>query len=216
MKINKIVIDSSDSITDLCMLGKLYGTDKSPYNTNSTLHKHPYTAVYDFIFGPLRYMYLEIAEIGILDNKSMMCWREYFPHAKLYGFEYDHNRLTKAVIDNLQNTEYHYMNVKAEESIQVSLEGAGCKFDIIVEDSTHEFADQIRFAKIATKFLKPGGILVIEDIFRNASEQQYVEQLNELSAYYSSATFVMTEHKLKHSPGWDNDKLLILYRNETD
>jgi hypothetical protein len=216
MKINKIVIDSSDSITDLCMLGKLYGTDKSPYNTNSTLHKHPYTAVYDFIFGPLRYMYLEIAEIGILDNKSMMCWREYFPHAKLYGFEYDHNRLTKAVIDNLQNTEYHYMNVKAEESIQVSLEGAGCKFDIIVEDSTHEFADQIRFAKIATKFLKPGCILVIEDIFRNASEQQYVEQLNELSAYYSSATFVITEHKLKHSPGWDNDKLLILYRNETD
>jgi SAM-dependent methyltransferase len=216
MKINKIVIDSSDSITDLCMLGKLYGTDKSPYNTNSTLHKHPYTAVYDFIFGPLRYMYLEIAEIGILDNKSMMCWREYFPHAKLYGFEYDHNRLTKAVIDNLQNTEYHYMNVKAEESIQVSLEGAGCKFDIIVEDSTHEFADQIRFAKIATKFLKPGGILVIEDIFRNASEQQYAEQLNELSAYYSSATFVMTEHIFKHSPGWDNDKLLILYRNEVD
>lgn len=216
MQISKIIIDSSDACTDLCRLGKTFGTDKSPYNTDPNLHKHPYTAVYDFIFGPLKYKNLNIAEIGILDNKSMMSWRAYFSNAKLYGYEYDHNRLTKAVIDNLQNTEYHYMNVKAEESIRVALEGAGCKFDIIVEDSTHEFADQIRFAKIATKFLKPGGILVIEDIFRSASEQQYAEQLDEISAYYSSATFVETEHRLKHSPGWDNDKLLILYRNEVD
>ena len=93
---------------------------------------------------------------------------------------------------------------------------ANCKFDIIVEDSTHEFDDQIRFAKIAVKYLLPGGILVIEDIFRDASEQEYKTQLDSLSEYFSSATFVMTEHMFKHSPGWNNDKLLILYRNDRE
>lgn len=214
MQISKIIIESSDARTDLCRLGKTFGTDKSPYNTDPSLHKHPYTAVYDFIFGPLRYKELTIGEIGILDNKSMMCWRSYFPHARLVGYEFDHVRLGKASNDGLGNTEYYYMNVKDKDSIETGFNAADTKFDIIIEDSTHEFADQIRVARVATKFLKPGGILVIEDIFRHASEQQYAEQLDEISAYYSSATFVVTEHKLKHSPGWDNDKLLILYRNE--
>ena len=39
MMINTLKIDSSRSKTDLCELGKLHATDKSPYNTN--WHRHP-------------------------------------------------------------------------------------------------------------------------------------------------------------------------------
>lgn len=216
MLINRINIDSSNSITDLCSMGIKYGTDKCPYNQNPHLHKHPYTTVYDFIFGPLRYKQLNIAEIGILDNKSMLCWREYFPNAILHGYEWFDDKIANALRDRLENTFYHKMNVKDEISIESALQFANCKFDIIVEDSTHEFDDQIRFTKIAVKYLVPGGILVIEDIFRDASEQEYKTQLDSLSEYFSSATFVMTEHIFKHSPGWNNDKLLILYRNDRE
>ena len=86
-------------------------------------------------------------------------------------------------------------------------------FDIIIEDSTHEFNDQIRFANIAYKHIKPGGFLIIEDIFREESEQRYVDALADISKYFSSMTFIVTEHKNKHSPGWNNDKLLVLNRN---
>lgn len=216
MLINKITIESSDSLTDLCAMGIKYGTDKCPYNQNPHLHKHPYTAVYDFIFGPLRYKQLNIAEIGILDNKSMLCWREYFPNATLHGYEWFDDKISNALQYNLENTSYYKMDVKDAVSIDDGLQFANCKFDVIVEDSTHEFDDQIRFAKIAVKYLKPGGILVIEDIFRHAKEENYQLALDDILKYFSSATFVMTEHNLKHSPGWDNDKLLILYRNDRE
>ena len=164
-KINSLIIDSTNSKTDLCVLGTKYPTDKSPYNTENTItpngsgHRHPYTAVYDFIFSSIRYKEISLAEIGVLDNMSM-------------------------------------------------------KYDVIIEDSTHEFNDQIRVCNLAHKHLNPGGILIIEDIFRNIDEDRFLEGISEVKKYYSSITFVMTEHELKYSPGWDNDKLLILYRND--
>ena len=75
-KINRLVVDSSDSMSDLCRLGIDHPTDKSPYNT--TLHRHPYTPVYDFLFAAIRYDPIVFGEIGIERNQSMVCWRSYF------------------------------------------------------------------------------------------------------------------------------------------
>jgi len=211
MRIEKLVVDSTESTTDLCRLGVKHPTDKSPYNESDSLHKHPYTAVYNLLFSYMRYNPIVLGEIGILDNMSMLCWREYFPNATLYGYEYSEMRLQKALSDKLSNTVYSKMDVKDVESIQEGLQST--MFDIIIEDSTHEFNDQIRFANIAYKHIKPGGFLIIEDVFREESEQRYVEALRETSKYYSSMTFIVTEHKNKHSPGWNNDKLLVLNRN---
>jgi hypothetical protein len=211
MRIEKLVVDSTESVTDLCRLGVKHPTDKSPYNESDSLHKHPYTAVYNLLFSYMRYNPIVLGEIGILDNMSMLCWREYFPNATLYGYEYSEMRLQKALSDKLSNTVYSKMDVKDVESIQEGLQST--MFDIIIEDSTHEFNDQIRFANIAYKHIKPGGFLIIEDIFRSESEQRYVDALAGISKYFSSMTFVVTEHKNKYSPGWDNDKLLVLNRN---
>lgn len=218
-KINSIIIDSTNSKTDLCVLGTKYPTDKSPYNTenivtpNGSGHRHPYTAVYDFIFSSIRYNELSLVEIGVLDNMSMKCWREYFTKTKLYGFDYSQKYIDEGNSLNLENTTYDFINVKSIESIDESLGKYG-KYDIIIEDSTHEFNDQIRVCNLAHKYLNPGGILIIEDIFRNIDEDRFLEGISEVQKYYSSITFVMTEHHLKYSPGWDNDKLLILYRND--
>ena len=211
MRIEKLVVDSTESVTDLCRLGVKHPTDKSPYNESDSLHKHPYTAVYNLLFSYMRYNPIVLGEIGILDNMSMKCWREYFPNATLYGYEYSEMRLQKALSDKLSNAVYSKMDVKDVESIQEGLQST--MFDIIIEDSTHEFNDQIRFANIAYKHIKPGGFLIIEDIFREESEQRYVDALADISKYFSSMTFIVTEHKNKHSPGWNNDKLLVLNRN---
>ena len=39
MKINKLIIDTTNSRTELCDLGVKYPTDKSPYN-NDSKNKH--------------------------------------------------------------------------------------------------------------------------------------------------------------------------------
>ena len=211
MKINSITIDSTNSVTDLCLLGVKYPTDKSPYNPDDTLHKHAYTSIYNLLFSNLRYKDIKLGELGILDNNSMLSWREFFPNAKLYGFEWFDERLDKAINDNIDCT-YIKMNVKDVNSISDGLTGAGSKFDILIDDSTHLFEDQIKFVNEAYKHLNPGGILIIEDIFINANEEDYFKAIN--FEHFSSATFIFANHNLKNSLGWNNDKLLVLHKND--
>jgi SAM-dependent methyltransferase len=210
-KINSITIDSTNSVTDLCLLGVKYPTDKSPYNTDTSLHKHPYTSIYNLLFSNLRYKNIKLGEVGILDNHSMLCWSEYFTNAELYGFEYFDSRLEKAINDKI-NCKYIKMDIKDVNSITEGLSFAGSNFDILIDDSTHEFKDQIKFINEAHKHLKAGGILIVEDIFIDAYEQDYANAIN--LDYFSSATFINANHNLKNSEGWNNDKLLVLYKND--
>jgi SAM-dependent methyltransferase len=213
MKINSLIVDSSASVTDLCKLGVKYPTDKSPYVVHSG-HRHPYTAVYDLLFMPLRYKPIKFAEGGIAENMSMKCWRDYFPYAELHGFEYDSTYLNNALNDNLTNTTYRYMDVNDTDSIANCLELTGGKFDVIIDDMIHDLRRNMLFAHTAYRYLKPGGYLIIEDIFRDVDENLYAESLEPVSSYFSSMTFVITDHINRYSPGWDNDKLLVLCRNE--
>lgn len=212
MQINSISIDSTNSITDLCLLGVKYPTDKSPYNNDKSLHKHAYTSIYNLLFSNIRYESIYLGEVGILDNHSMLCWREFFPNAKLFGFEWFDSRLEKAINDGIDCT-YIKMDVTNPSSIEKGLTNVNNQFDILIDDSTHVFEDQIKFINVAYKYVKPGGFLIIEDIFINADEKEYAEQLKHISKYFSSATFIFANHDLKHSPGWNNDKLLVLHRN---
>lgn len=217
MLINKLIVDSSDYVSELCTLGEKWATDKSVYNTQENLHKHPYTAVYNLLFSSLRWKSdLKVAEVGILDNKSMLMWRDYFPSATLYGYEWFDDKIENAISQNLPNTFYQKMNIESTSSIEKSLKWANCKFDVVIEDSTHKFEDQIRFIHSVYKYMSTGGILIIEDVFRNRHENQYSKELKNLEKYFSSATFILTEHLLKYSPGWDNDQLLILHRNDVE
>lgn len=211
MKINSITIDSTNSVTELCLLGVKYPTDKSPYNTEVNLHNHAYTSIYNLLFSNIRYKDIKLGELGILDNNSMLSWREFFPNAKLYGFEWFDERLNKAINDNIDCT-YIKMNVKDINSISDGLSVAGSKFDILIDDSTHLFEDQIKFVNEAYKHLNPGGILIIEDIFINANEEDYCKAIN--LEHFSSATFIFANHNLKNSLGWNNDKLLVLHKND--
>ena len=164
MHINSILIDSTNSITELCLLGVKYPTDKSPYNTDGNLHKHAYTSIYNLLFSNSRYNNLRIGELGILENHSMLSWREFFPNAKLYGFEWFDSRLDKAIRDSIPNCSYFKMDVTNPLSIEEGLLYSGGDFDILMDDSTHVFEDQIKFINVAYKHLKPGGFLIIEDI----------------------------------------------------
>jgi len=214
MQINSISIDSTNSITELCLLGVKYPTDKSPYNTDGNLHKHAYTSIYNLLFSNIRYNDLRIGELGILENHSMLSWREFFPNSKLYRFEWFDSRLDKAIADGIINCDYIKMDVTDSKSIEEVLTNTGSNFDILMDDSTHMFEDQITFINVAYKHLKPGGFLIIEDIFISANEEDYSKQLDHLSDYFSSATFIFANHALKHSPGWNNDKILVLHRND--
>ena len=138
---NKVFIDTSLSTTKLCELGKKFPTVKSPIQL--TGHRAGYTGVYSLLFSSLIDKTITLAEIGILDNNSIKMWRNYFKKAKIYGFEFDEKRIKKAKKHKLNKTYIRKINVHNEKDITESFKKTKTRFDIIIDDSTHIFEDQI-------------------------------------------------------------------------
>lgn len=210
--IDKVVIDSTDAFTELCRLGRTFNTDKSPYNVIS--HRHPYTAVYSMLFSPFKGRAIRFAEIGVAGGASARLWDAYFTHSdtRIEMFDRDADFLKHA--DEITSERVHcsLMDVQKEGDIQRALQEQGGDYDVIIDDSTHGFEDQIRIVKEAFPLLKPGGILIVEDVFRATEEAKYERELIDILGQCSTSYFVMCEHMARWSPGWDNDKLLVLVK----
>lgn len=207
-------IDSTLVKSELCKIGQKFGTDKSPYNKK--LHRHPYTSVYNLIFNNLKYKKFNFAEIGILNNKSIRMWREFFPNAIIYGFEFDEDLITNAKLQKLHNVFYKKIDVKDKMSIKSSFDKTNRKFDVIIDDSTHNFVDQINIIKNTLPYLNTGGTLIIEDIPKDKneySEEKFFNSLKNELKYLDFFNFIDCDHLNKFSKGWNNDRILILVKN---
>jgi len=210
--IPRLVIDSSDAITELCRFGKTVGTDKSPYNVYR--HRHPYTAVYSMLFASLKNKAVKFAEIGVATGNSALLWELYFtnPDAQIHMFDRDEDFLSHGRSLVGRRFTFAPMDVAKDGDVARALQQG--EYDIIIDDSSHEHGHQIRIIKEAWPLLKSGGILVIEDIFRSTPEEEYTREIFQAGILEecSAAYFVVCEHKDRWSPGWDNDKLLVLVK----
>jgi hypothetical protein len=212
MKIDSITIDSTNACSPLCQIGAVFNTDKSPYNAQSELHKHPYTAIYNLLFTPYQDKSFIFVELGIEWNASMKMWDKYFTKAKLYGFEYYQEKIDLALKDKLKKVKYELIDVTSEESMAKKFNKLTKAPEIVIDDSTHIFEDQIKIIKTVLPYIASGGMLIIEDIFRDEQEIKYTEVLEKVSNLISYATFITANHELEYTPGWNNSKLLVIYK----
>jgi predicted O-methyltransferase YrrM len=214
--IPRIVVDSSAAETELCFLGNIAGTDKSPVVSAALRHRHAYTAVYTMLFAPLKERAIQFAEIGVAGGNSALLWHMYFKHPEtvVHMFDRDQKFLTSAqeLVAN-PTMKFSLMDVGVNGDVARGLKESNAGlYDVIIDDSSHEHGHQIRIVKEAFPLLKQGGILIIEDIFRSTPEEEYTRPLGAIIHQCSAAYFVQCEHKDRWSPGWDNDKLLILVK----
>jgi SAM-dependent methyltransferase len=216
MTINKIIFNSNNTNTDLCKLGSLFQSDKSPYNSGQW--RHGYTPFYDILFSSMRYKEINIGEIGILKNASIQMWRMYFSNANIYAWDSNPDLLEYARGQNLENVYYDQMDASSEDSIKECFDKTGVKFDIIIDDASHQFWDQIKVIRTAYNYLNPGGYLIIEDIDSSKDEFQYYQEISAYNhtMYFSNMSFIETDHNNKMTYPFDNDKLLVLIRNKIE
>ena len=210
-KISQFTINCHESITELCVIGGHTGTDKSPINARTT-HRHPYTPIYNMLFAPFEEREITMGEIGVAAGASVALWRAYFTKAHLFFYDRDENFLNFSRARNFKDTSLHLMDVKETQSICDGLAKAEGGFDILIDDSSHDFDDQIRIIHAAIPYLKSGGILIVEDIFRKRPETDYAKKLEGVFDQFSFAAFFTCEHIYKFSGDWDNDKLLYLVK----
>ena len=213
-EIKKLIIDTSYYHTDMCELSLKLTTDRSPYNVYGHMgHRHAYTGIYDYLFKNFRYENLNICEIGVLYNEGIKLFREYFINSKIYGFDFDNKYLEEAKNDKFKDVFYDFMDVRNKKSIINAFEKLKISFDIIIDDSTHNFQDQVNIINSVYPFLKTNGYLVIEDIYKNRPEYSEIKYYNEIKDKlhnFSDYYFIESLHNNEWSPFWNNSKIFVL------
>jgi len=212
-----VTIHYHSESTELCEIGKKYDTDKSSQRSNVThyRHCHPYTLFYDSLFNNRRNEPLQIAELGILYGGSLLMWKDYFKYAHIYGFEFNEKLIDKFKKNcNNDRITLAKIDVKNANSIIHAFSTLDVMYDIIIEDTTHQFEDQIRVIEQVHPYLKPGGILVIEDIFKSTDVTEYQNALQPILHHFQSYYFVELDHDNRYSAKWNNDKLFVLVKRE--
>lgn len=128
-----------------------FGTDK---NTS-----HSYGELYDSIFAKYRDNATSILEIGVFSGASAQVWTEYFPNAHVNGVDITLSRVRFGK-ENPRITFY-----EMDGTTQATRDAfASKKFDIIIDDGSHNPNHQIASFKLFASLLADDGVYIIEDI----------------------------------------------------
>ena len=200
---NTIFIDSTHGRTGLCDIGAEMNTDKSPFSLESACcrHRKGYTAVYEMLLSPLRGKKINFLEIGIEAGASIRMWERYFTHADLFAFEYFQEKIDHCS-KLVTKTKILKTDAGSKEALDETFRAAGASFDVVIDDSSHELEHQRNIIATAPKYIKSGGVLIIEDLYRNDPEDIFDGVIED---HFSFSTFVICHHDNRVCE--NNDKL---------
>jgi SAM-dependent methyltransferase len=204
-----ILIDSSLHKTSLCSLAEKYKADKGPYSIGSINmgHRKGYTAVYEMFFAPFKNKKVNFLEYGLQNGDSLLMFKEFFADMKYYGIDNNNDSIERCRQLNVEDAQYYRVNVSLPDEINETLSSTNVEFDVILDDSSHVISDQLVIIKESTKYLKSGGLLIIEDLERGWDENIYAPIQDFINENFSFESFIVCHHNNRLC--WDNDKIWI-------
>lgn len=166
--------------TKLNNLCDQYGSDKGSniFQLGGACYQwpsHTYTQIYNFLLSPIRNSIKNVLEVGIGTNHtdtpsnmgatgapgaSLKVWRDFFPNAKIFGFDIDHRIL-------FEDTRLKTFQCDQTDSVSVmaAIEKTGVDFfDLIIDDGLHTFHAGKNLFESAFQKLTPDGYYFIEDV----------------------------------------------------
>ena len=137
-------------------LVKIYQKFSAPEGSGDKGTAHSYIEnYYHHRFDKIRLNKLNILEIGVSTGLSLEMWCEYFPNSNIIGVELDNinykpsnNRIKLIIGDGTDSKTYKDIG----------------DLDIIIDDGSHVFTDQVFSYAILYDKLKKCGIYIIEDV----------------------------------------------------
>ena len=133
------------------------------FSTDKSRDDHAYVNFYSSIWDHRRTKTMNVTEIGVAGGFSLQVWTRYFPKALIWGV--DPYPSAVAVTNANYLPHVHLLNEScldknAVEKLQFSLNS----MDIIIDDGPHERETQEVTLRNFWKYLKPGGLYIIEDV----------------------------------------------------
>ena len=119
---------------------------------------HSYIPVYNDLFDSLKNKPIKLLEIGVSRGYSLFTWKNYFKNAELImGIDYQPRITFKK-----EGVKLLYCDINNMDYVNKNLDNL--KFDIIIDDGSHNINDQIFAFNYLKSRLNPNGIYVIEDV----------------------------------------------------
>jgi Tfp pilus assembly protein PilF len=197
------------NVNSLTSLANYYKSDKG----NSILNSHHYTRIYETELSIFRKKNIAILEIGIqhLDYQnqglkehikapSLKMWSKYFPEALVIGFDKENFSFVKE-----ERIRIYQGDQGDREDLEKLAQDFPNGFDIIIDDGSHASHHQQTSLAVLFKYLKVGGVYVIEDLHSQPSNI-------ELPGYLKTRDFLKCLYQKKQvfSLSMSDEELLYL------
>jgi SAM-dependent methyltransferase len=161
-----------------------------------------YLPVYDILFKDLQDKPVNIFEVGFLGGQSAQLWLDFFPKAQVRCIDIAEEMVKWYMREHVINLSPR-LKVDILDSNNLTPEYFKDFIpDIAIDDGSHELADQLHFIKTVYPLLKPGGILVVEDVYQVEDKLKAFEELG-----WPFTVADMRPPELKDS----KDMVLIIY-----
>lgn len=186
----------SDILQKYSSVDTQFGTDK--------ITSHSYQTIYDELFSKYQNTCSKLLEIGFDGGFALQAYSEYFPNAEIYGID----------IKDIRN-ETLRVNSKVKVHIgdacsQATVNHFSHEYDIIIEDASHLPEHQIQHFVDYNKYVKVGGIYIIEDIHEDALGTV----LRETSRVAEANGFTYKVHNLRHIKNRFDDILIVFTKDQ--
>ena len=161
--------------------------------------------LYEKYFAPLKNSKINILEIGIENGDSLRIWREYFPNANIIGIDIEHKDFK---IDNVDI----YQGDQSKHIFLSSLASNYKKFDIIIDDGSHQANHIITSFNFLFPYLNDNGIYIIEDLQTSYFPRYGGSRIN-LNKKQSSMNFIKS---LTDSINYEKNNRPFFKKNKFD
>lgn len=118
---------------------------------------HSYLPEYEKLLSDFQYKAFNLMEIGIQRGGSILGWLKAFPQAQVVGVD------CQKTVEIAGSKRYVELIMNAYEDEFVD-QFASNSLNFIIDDGSHAFNDILFACKNFPRLLKPGGVLVIEDV----------------------------------------------------
>jgi len=127
---------------------------------NTRINAHGYSEIYEKYFLLKKNDHLNILEIGSFYGNAAAAFYYYFKNSKIYSADIfpDLFRYSSERVENF------YVDSSSENSLKNKLISKNIFYDIIIEDASHSFKDQIISLFMLFKKVSPKGLFIIEEL----------------------------------------------------